>query len=167
MKRKQDLDTMVGILLTTRRADVSAITSAFLNELMNAVVADGEVHIDGFGRFRLVCRKGRRAATAMLTQGTFKKGVSKDTYLVPVDKKYFVTFKKATSFRDKIHKRFGKNKAIKEGSMEKFGVDESVDQETLEKKAANGCPECGRKLERHGRVLMCPVHGSEPFEAKR
>lgn len=49
--------------------------------------------------------------------------------------------------------------------MEKFGVDEGVDQETLEKKASNGCPECGRKdLTKHGSLLFCPVHGSEPFE---
>lgn len=49
-------------------------------------------------------------------------------------------------------------------SMEKFGVDESVDQERLEKKAANGCPVCGRTPKRHGNVLMCPEHGSEPYE---
>jgi hypothetical protein len=47
--------------------------------------------------------------------------------------------------------------------MDKYGVDESIDPE-LEKKASQGCPQCGRKLERHGTVLMCPLHGSEPFE---
>lgn len=52
-------------------------------------------------------------------------------------------------------------------SMEKFGVDENVDQTELEKQANAGCPECGRKdLQKHGAVLMCPVHGSEPFERK-
>lgn len=48
--------------------------------------------------------------------------------------------------------------------MEKYGVDESTDQEKLEKQAAEGCPVCGRKPEKHGKVLMCPVHGTEPFE---
>jgi hypothetical protein len=48
--------------------------------------------------------------------------------------------------------------------MEKYGVDEGA--ERLEKQAAEGCPECGRKAERHGRVLMCPEHGSAPFEAR-
>lgn len=50
--------------------------------------------------------------------------------------------------------------------MEKYGVDEStgVDQEQLEKRAAKGCPECGKELTKHGSVLMCPVHGTEPFE---
>ncbi len=50
--------------------------------------------------------------------------------------------------------------------MEKYGVDESVDQETLEKKAAQGCPECGKPLTKHGNVVMCETHGTEPFEAQ-
>ena len=48
--------------------------------------------------------------------------------------------------------------------MEKLGVDESVDQEVLEKRAASGCPVCGRGLEKHGSVVACPEHGTEPFE---
>ena len=51
--------------------------------------------------------------------------------------------------------------------MEKFAVDEEVDQEQLEKQAAQGCPECGKKPERHGNVLVCAVHGTEPFEGKK
>ena len=51
--------------------------------------------------------------------------------------------------------------------MNKYGVDEGVDQESLEKKAAEGCPHCGSKLEKHGQVLLCPKHGSEPFEGKK
>jgi uncharacterized Zn finger protein (UPF0148 family) len=49
--------------------------------------------------------------------------------------------------------------------MDKFGVDESQTQQT--KQAQQGCPSCGAKLERHGRVLLCPTHGSEPFEQKK
>lgn len=48
--------------------------------------------------------------------------------------------------------------------MDKYGVDESVDQEALEKKAASGCPRCGKDLVKHGSVVMCPDHGTEPFE---
>lgn len=52
--------------------------------------------------------------------------------------------------------------------MDKYGVDENVNSESLEKQAAAGCPICGRKdLQRHGNVLMCPEHGTEPFEAER
>ena len=48
--------------------------------------------------------------------------------------------------------------------MEKFGVDETIDQESLEKLAAFGCPMCGAKLEKLGSILRCPQHGTEPFE---
>lgn len=48
-------------------------------------------------------------------------------------------------------------------AMDKFGVQEDL-PEDLEKKAAAGCPVCGATPVRHGNVLMCPTHGSEPFE---
>jgi len=50
--------------------------------------------------------------------------------------------------------------------MEKYGVDESVDQHKLEKQATQGCPKCGRAPVRHGAVLICPQCGSEPFEGR-
>lgn len=50
-------------------------------------------------------------------------------------------------------------------SMDKFGVNEGVDQAQLEKTAAQGCPKCGSgKVQVHGTILMCPNCGSEPFE---
>jgi len=48
--------------------------------------------------------------------------------------------------------------------MEKYGVDETRNQEKLEKIAAGGCPRCGGKIERHGQVLLCSSCGSQPFE---
>lgn len=51
-----------------------------------------------------------------------------------------------------------------EEGMEKYGVDEGTDQESLEKRSAEGCPKCGAKPIRHGNVLICPNCGSEPFE---
>jgi len=53
--------------------------------------------------------------------------------------------------------------------MDKFAVQEGdvgEDDELLEKRANAGCPKCGKKPIRHGKVLMCPDHGSEPWEAK-
>lgn len=50
--------------------------------------------------------------------------------------------------------------------MDKYGVDEAVDQEKLEKQASEGCPECGSPVERHGSTLLCPKCGSAPFEKK-
>lgn len=51
--------------------------------------------------------------------------------------------------------------------MEKLGVDESVNQEELEKVAAQGCPECGEPVRREGNILICPKHGTAPFEKKK
>ena len=46
--------------------------------------------------------------------------------------------------------------------MEKYGVvTGSLD---LTKTAADGCPKCGSKVERHGNVLLCPKCGTVPFE---
>ncbi len=50
--------------------------------------------------------------------------------------------------------------------MDKFGVDETVDQRAMEKAATQGCPECGAKVIRDGNIVRCPVHGTEPFEVK-
>jgi uncharacterized Zn finger protein (UPF0148 family) len=52
--------------------------------------------------------------------------------------------------------------------MSKYGVDETSgrDQRELEKLAAKGCPECGKQLTKHGSILLCPTHGSAPFEGK-
>jgi uncharacterized Zn finger protein (UPF0148 family) len=49
-------------------------------------------------------------------------------------------------------------------SIDKFAVDEGTDDEQLAKLASQGCPKCGKPPVRQGRVLLCPVHGSEPFE---
>lgn len=51
-----------------------------------------------------------------------------------------------------------------EEEMDKYGVDQGTDLEKLEKKASEGCPKCGAQLVKHGVVLICPRHGSEPLE---
>jgi len=51
--------------------------------------------------------------------------------------------------------------------MEKYGVDEQINQEKLEKQASEGCPKCGGKVTRHGNILACENCGTEPFEQGR
>lgn len=48
--------------------------------------------------------------------------------------------------------------------MDKLGVQEDVDQESLEKQASEGCPNCGGKVEKHGSVLTCKNCGTAPWE---
>jgi uncharacterized Zn finger protein (UPF0148 family) len=51
--------------------------------------------------------------------------------------------------------------------MEKLGVDEGVNQSVMEKAAAEGCPDCGAKVIRHGNIMACPTHGTKPFEQEK
>ena len=48
--------------------------------------------------------------------------------------------------------------------MDKLGVDESLLQDDKTAADANTCPWCGAALEKHGNVLVCPTHGTAPFE---
>jgi uncharacterized Zn finger protein (UPF0148 family) len=49
--------------------------------------------------------------------------------------------------------------------MQKYGVDETP---SLNRKYGETdldvCPLCGARLQKHGHVVLCPTHGSEPFE---
>ncbi len=85
----------------------------------------------------------------------------------------FTGQKKAALASENFRLSFSKSRVLKEKlmskedeGMDKFAVDETakVSSEELEKRAASGCPDCGRALTKHGSVLLCPVHGSSPFE---
>jgi hypothetical protein len=47
--------------------------------------------------------------------------------------------------------------------MSKFGVAEQHANKLASRRITH-CPTCGEKLAVHGEVLLCPTHGSEPFE---
>lgn len=49
--------------------------------------------------------------------------------------------------------------------MEKYGVDESPGPgKKLGDTDLDHCPLCGAGLRKHGSLVLCPTHGSEPFE---
>ncbi len=52
--KKSTLDKKVAILLHLNKDQVSSITSAFLREVHNALVDQGEVQLDGLGKMRVV-----------------------------------------------------------------------------------------------------------------
>lgn len=53
----------------------------------------------------------------------------------------------------------------KHEGMEKFGVAEDDElKKEAQKHGSPTCPVCGRRATKHGLLLICPVHGSEPFE---
>ncbi len=88
--------------------DVSEVTEAFLQELMKELLLGNEVYLRGFGTFKVSVRKGKRGATATLTHGNGKKGGRTGTSVVSVEKKYYVTFKRARAFREMFQAKFGK-----------------------------------------------------------
>jgi len=88
--------------------DVSEVTEAFLQELMKELLLGNEVYLRGFGTFKVSVRKGKRGATATLTHGSGKKGEKTGTSVVSVEKKYYVSFKRARAFREMFQARFGK-----------------------------------------------------------
>jgi hypothetical protein len=49
--------------------------------------------------------------------------------------------------------------------MEKYGVVEHARNSTkLGGVGPTVCPKCGTALSKHGAIVLCPIHGSEPFE---
>lgn len=152
---KSKLDRAVARSLFESRKEVRAITGEFITQIRKLLVEQGEVTLDGLGRFKVKIVEPKPGNTRELVTGTFKPGERTGTRTVEVSRYSRVDFSQAGILKRMLNK---------EPDMEKYGVDESVNQEKLEKQAAKGCPECASKLEKHGSVLICPVHGSAPFE---
>lgn len=151
---KGELDRLVALRLGKPVREVSAITREFLHAAGQELVELRQVRLTNLGTLKVVARRGR---VNQLVSWIYKKPV-----IAISQKKYHVSFRKAPELTKAIRRRHVEGH--KENIMEKYGVDES--QAENEKKASQGCPECGAKAERHGNVLACPKHGTEPFEAK-
>lgn len=123
----------------------SAVVREFINQSNLLLAETGYLVLDDLGRFNaeVVIRKP--------APGTREVG---STRYVKVH------FSKSRALKDMLDDQY------MEDVMDKLGVDTSTgkDQDQLEKEASEGCPECGRKLQKHGSVLICPEHGSSPFE---
>lgn len=134
---KKKLDERVAVLSGRSTEEVAAITSTFLRLVASDLLRGERVWLPGFGSFAM------KGAVGELR----------------------VRFRRSSAFRRLLQMQM---RTIGGKVMEKYAVDESQgNQEQLEKKAAEGCPECGSKVERHGNVLMCPKCGSAPFETTK
>ena len=131
---------------------VRQVITAFIQEVKRGLIEDGSVSIERFGRMRLMRQK------AHVLHRYTKEG----TVATPVPFRIRLMATKCGYFKKQIHDY------IKDGeAMEKYGVDERLKQEEMEKAAAEGCPVCGKALVQHGSVLLCPTHGTEPFEKEK
>jgi hypothetical protein len=158
VKKKHDLDMAVALELGVPQRVVSRVTKTFIEELSKALVSDGAVYVDHFGRFLTTKCLG---VGNSLKRGTLKPGESAGINEVHTEYRTRVSFKRAPLLSRR------QRDADRRIDMDKYAVDESTDQEALEKRAAKGCPKCGAEPEKHGKVLMCPTHGTEPFESNK
>ncbi len=157
MRHKTVVDRAVATELGISQRRVSLVTAEFIRQLTEHLAEYGVLSIEGLGRFQLVHVQHVNRVSTLVT-GKFKKGERGEVRRVEVPSYIRVHFSKGPTLKRLLKQRL-------EHNMEKYGVDENVNQEQLEKKAAEGCPLCGRAPARHGSVLICPEHGSEPFEA--
>lgn len=144
---KKMLDTRVAVVLGNTQPHVSLITSIFLRKVVEELIAGHEVYLDEVGILRMETTKSD-ISSRLNAKVHFTK------------RAYFVRRLKET------HVRQSRSKG-EVFPMEKLGVDESSNQEKLEKIASEGCPKCGGKVEQHGSVASCVNCGTEPFESKK
>lgn len=152
--RKSSIDRRIANQIGLELQDISDVTEAFLRVIREELADLNTVVLDGVGILSVHQFEGKV---------DHLKPVHSHPVVVTTKKKYRVSFKKSRQLTREMLDRYGGVEV--EDDMEKYGVDEQ--QAENEKRASDGCPECGRKAERHGNVLACPVHGTEPFEAKK
>lgn len=140
---KTEIDLELAERLGVSQRQASEISTTYLQLLGEHLGQLHNVLLPGFGQFRVCAYKAS----------------AEDYFAASTKTKIRVSFSKSAPMK-KIHRR----KTIRGLPMDKFGVDENVNQEQLEKQAAQGCPKCGAQPKRHGNVLLCPNCGSEPFE---
>jgi ribosomal protein S27AE len=138
---KHELDLETAYVTGVSLNEVRRVTSAFLECLTDHLCVHGSVRVPPVG---------------VLSVNRYAYGLTKNG--PPTTYKTRVTVRKSMTLANRL----------KEISMEKFGVDESLTAED-EKFASDDskCPNCGDVLEKHGRVLKCPKCGTEPMEQDR
>ena len=159
MITKRILDTEVARRLSMPPRAISLITAELAQVIVKTLVEGITVRYDGLGTLR-PCRYNVYRLV-QLQGGRTKKGGRSGKRRVVVRQQLRVCFSKSSVLK----KELSMTNQRDEG-MDKYGVDETaaISQEALEKRAAKGCPECGKPLTKHGSVLICPKHGTEPFE---
>lgn len=156
--KKQQLVREVSWLVNMSERRVSPVINEFLNRVKEHLIAGETVQLETFGELELTAYE----CNARMT-GLFKKTVTgvRGSGESIVRRKHRVTFRKAPAFTRELLEKSGSG-AERVVDVEKYGVDESGSEQ--EKKASQGCPKCGAKVEKHGNVLACPNCGTEPFE---
>lgn len=157
MKHRTELIRRTSRALGTNYRYTSAVVREFIDQMGEFLEENGFLSLDDFGRFAVEVVETRRPVRMQL-----KLGGESVTREVEVDHYVRVHFSKSRKLKRLLDQYL-------EDNMDKYGVDTTTgkDDAQLEKQASEGCPECGKELQKHGSVLICPVHGSAPFEAQK
>jgi hypothetical protein len=105
MKRKFDLDAAVASELGLSIAEVKDITTAFLERLREHLSSQEVVHLDGFGRFRVVISPGSEKPHELTMVG--QSGKKKTKQLYTTHRKVRVHFSKAEPFNRLLRAKLG------------------------------------------------------------
>ena len=110
--KKREIDARVGVLHDMSQVAVSDVTTAFFHEVMKHLVDGNEVHIPGFGTFRMTVRSGLQPSRTSLNRSSDYRGDSVGTTIVDVRRKYYVNFRRARAFRERFQDKYGKQKVV-------------------------------------------------------
>jgi len=138
--------------------EVRLIVREFLHQAGDHLARNHTLQLEGLGKLSLSIVQAK--SSSALVSGPRKKGggYGRRRRIVR-NRLVLVSFTKSARLK-KLAQMYV------EENMDKLGVDEKTDSEQLEKQSAQGCPECGSKVERHGTVLQCPSCGTAPFEPR-
>lgn len=158
MRQLSEVSRRTARALGYNQRYVRAILREFFSQCSSFLCDNGSLVLDDFGRFNVVVAHRKNKVSLRINRGK-RKG----TRAVESARFVKVHFSKAGSLKRLLDEHY------LEDEMDKYGVDTSTgkNDEQLEKQAAEGCPNCGKKLTKLGSVVICPDCGSEPFEPKR
>lgn len=101
MRRKSDLDNAVAMRLSDcPKWVVTKVTAAFIDEIIDALCKEGQLHIDNLGKLMVTIHDGGQRIE--LTNGTFKKGETAGRRIKEVPYKVRVNFRKAPYLRGRL-----------------------------------------------------------------
>lgn len=100
IRRKHEFDNRIALECGKSQKLVRNITSAFLCKIMEALADFEEVHLDGFGVFRLVVEKSQEKPTIMRAP----KGGRQTVY---IKRKMRVHFSKSVLFKRLLQNKWG------------------------------------------------------------
>ena len=109
LRRKPHFDAQIALEVGISQKQTREITSLFLAKVMESLADQQEVHLDGFGKLRLVAEKAQEKPITALRAGyPNKKNPPKPRHrIVRIYRKFRVHFSKSTVFNRILRDKYG------------------------------------------------------------